>query len=144
MNMSSAELAAKLEDFKTAILIARGREALCKAEMELDNKVLMSTLQEVMVASRRVTPKVNSKSILEIAKKHSWTVREVDRVQGNYFGMVVAVDSFGCFVQIRTNEVIELEFNDLAAGQKKPSMGDSVRMQFKSGKLWVSVRPKGQ
>lgn len=144
MDMSSAELRAKLENFKTAVLIARGREALCKAEMELDNKVLMSTLEEVMLASRRETPTVNTKSILEIARRHRWTVREVDRVKGSYFGVVVAVDSFGCFVQYRTDEVIELEFNDLAAEQKKPSMGDSVRMHFKSGKLRISIRPRGQ
>lgn len=144
MNMSSADLTTKLENFKTAVLIARGREALCKAEMELDHKALMSTLEEVMLASRRAAPPVNTKSILEIARKHRWTVREVDRAKGSYFGVVVAIDPFGCFVQFRTDEVIELEFNDLATGQKKPSMGDSVRMHFKGGKLRLSVRPRGQ
>jgi hypothetical protein len=144
MDLTSTELQAKLENFRTAVLIARGRAELCRAEMELDEEHLMATLREVMDASGRSAPIGTSRSIFEAVRSHHWVVREVDRQKGNYFGVVVAVDSIGCFIQFRSNEVVELEFNTLAAGQRHPSMGDSVRMLFKGGRLRIAVTPRRQ
>lgn len=144
MDLTSTEFQAKLENFRTAVLIARGRAVLCRAEMELDEEQLLATLQEVMDASGGSAQQARSRSIFETAQDHRWVVREVDRQKGNYFGVVVAVDSLGCFLQFRSNEVVELEFNTLSPGQTRPSMGDSVRMHFKGGKPRISISPRRQ
>lgn len=144
MNTSFADHQNNLNALKTAILIARGREEIFQTEMDQDKMEVLAKLEAVMRTHRAPTPQVNPNCILEIARQNHWTIREVDRQKGSYFGVVVALDQFGCFVQFRTNEVIELEFNDLEAGTGKPKMGDSVRMHFKNRKLHISTRPRRQ
>lgn len=82
---------------------------------------------------------VNAKTVNEQAREFGWSIQEPDRMRGQYFGPVVAVDHRASLVKFTRMDVLELPFTELATGQNRPKMGDSVRMDFKNGALTVNV-----
>ena len=82
---------------------------------------------------------VNAQTVGEKAEEFGWTVQEPDRMRGQYFGPVVAVDHRASLVKYTRMDVLELPFTALASGQTRPKMGDVVRMDFKNGELTVNI-----
>lgn len=81
---------------------------------------------------------VNAPTVHEKAAELGLTVKEPDRMRGQYFGTVVAQDHRASLVKFTRSDAIELAFADLAVGQKRPKMGDALRLGFRAGALTVS------
>lgn len=87
---------------------------------------------------------VNAATVDQQAEKFGWSMKIPDRTRGQYFGQVVAVDHRACLIKVNRENVVALPFAELADGQRKPQMGDSVRMSFKGGTLAVSMAERVQ
>lgn len=57
----------------------------------------------------------------------------------NYSGRVVALDHRAVLIKTSRLDAVELPFVNLAAGQKRPTLGDSVHMTFKYGEVVAHV-----
>lgn len=87
---------------------------------------------------------VNAATVDQQAEKFGWSMKIPDRTRGQYFGQVVAVDHRACLIKVNRENVVALPFVELAEGQSRPQMGDSVRMSFKGGELTVSMAERVQ
>lgn len=63
--------------------------------------------------------------------------------RGCYEGPVVARDYQAGLIEFARGKCIVLSFKELAQGQFKPAIRDTVRMEFKKGSLTVFVAPRG-
>ena len=82
---------------------------------------------------------VNARTVEEHAEESGWVIQEPDRDRGKYFGPVVAVDHRASLIKFTRETVMMLPFAELPEGQKRPQLGDSVRMNYKNGALTVAV-----
>lgn len=64
-----------------------------------------------------------------------------DRKRGVYVGPMVGQDHRAGLVKYAREKAVELPFRELAVGQAKPKVGDTVRMAFKENNLVVTVVP---
>ena len=81
----------------------------------------------------------NARTVEEHAQDAGWIIQEPDRERGRYFGPVVSVDHRASLVKYARENVLALAFADLQESQKRPELGDSVRMEFKKGVMSVDV-----
>ena len=82
---------------------------------------------------------VNARTVEEHAQESGWVIQEPDRDRGKYFGSVVAVDHRASLIKFTRENVMMLPFAELPEGQKRPQLGDSVRMDYKNGALTVAI-----
>ena len=66
-------------------------------------------------------------------------LKDPDRDRGQYFGPVVGLDHRAALVKYTRTQAVELPLVAVGEGQRRPEMGDSVRMAFKGGELKVSI-----
>ncbi len=81
----------------------------------------------------------NARTVEEHAQEAGWVIQEPNRVRGHYAGPVVAVDHRASLVKYARENVLALAFSDLPENQKRPQLGDSVRIDYKRGELTVGV-----
>lgn len=86
----------------------------------------------------------NGRTVEEHAQDAGWVIQEPDRVRGRYFGPVVSVDHRASLVKYARENVLVLAFSELQESQKRPQLGDSVRMDFKNGNLSVGVTERNR
>lgn len=90
---------------------------------------------------------VNAPSIEEqveaLRKSSPVEITHPERVRGQYFGIVLAIDHRAAVVKISRTDLIELPFAELAEGQSRPKLGDSVRFGYKTGLLSATVIERG-
>lgn len=82
---------------------------------------------------------VHAKTVAQMATESGWVMKEPDRMRGQYFGPVVALDHRAGLVKYTRVDVIELPFTELAENQTRPKTGDMVRLDFKDGALKMNV-----
>lgn len=82
---------------------------------------------------------VNAPTVRETAEQLGLTVKEPNRLRGQYHGTVIAVDHRAGLVKFARADALELPFSALKPGQAKPEMGDSLRVGFKAGEMTVTA-----
>ena len=85
---------------------------------------------------------VNAPPIEDQAEKLGLVITEPDRIKGEYFGFVLAVDHRAALVKVSRVDLIELKFSEMANEQSRLQMGDSVRFGYKNGLLTATVIAK--
>lgn len=85
---------------------------------------------------------VNAATIGRQAEEMGLTMVEPDRRRGQYFGSMVGVDHRAALIKFCKDGAVELPFKDLAAGQRRPVVGDSVKMKFSNEALVVNVQER--
>lgn len=65
---------------------------------------------------------------------------EPDRKRGQYVGPLVGMDHRAGLIKFARKGAVELPFKALAEGQRKPGLGDTVRLSFRAGKMEVIVK----
>lgn len=81
----------------------------------------------------------NARTVEEQAEETGFVIQEPNRMRGQYYGPVVAVDHRASLVKYARQNVILLSFTELAKEQERPKLGDAVRMDYKNGQLSVEV-----
>ena len=77
---------------------------------------------------------------IELAKSYGWKMMEPDRMRGQYFGLVVALEHHVAIVKIAKTQMLELPFGAMAMTEEQsPKLGDLVRKGFKDGVLTATV-----
>ena len=77
---------------------------------------------------------------IELAKRYGWEMLEPDRMRGQFFGLVVALEHHAAIVKVADPQMLELPFGAMAVTEEQsPRLGDSVRMGFRDGVLTAVV-----
>jgi hypothetical protein len=71
------------------------------------------------------------------------TLKEPNRIRGQYYGVVVAADHRAALVKVSRADVLALPFTALPNVAKNPAVGDSVRVGFKACVMAVNVVERG-
>ncbi len=82
---------------------------------------------------------VNAATVDVQARDHGLQLVNPDVSRGQYVGPVVGLDHRAALIKFSRDKAVALAFKDLAEGQSRPGMGDTVRMKFKAGELTVSM-----
>lgn len=82
---------------------------------------------------------VHALTVERQAENHGLIIKDPDRERGQYFGPVVGLDHRAALLKFTRTQAIELPFTAVGDGQRRPELGESVRMTFKAGELKVSI-----
>lgn len=135
MEYSAKDLHSKVENLTAAVLATIARETLLREIVDIERNDILAELNEVKKLINTSGPGTVGKQ----AQRLGLVVVEPNRINGQYAGMIVALDNRACLVKYTHTQALELPFTALAAGQENPKFGDSIRMGFKDGVLSVSV-----
>lgn len=83
----------------------------------------------------------NALTVRRQAEELGLVMVEPDRRRGVYAGPMVGEDHRAGLVKYAREKAVELPFSDLAVGQNRPDIGNTVRMVFREGVLMVTVMP---
>lgn len=78
---------------------------------------------------------VNAPTVDQQAQEFGLLIADPDLQRGKYAGAVVAMDHCAALVKYSRDRAIVLPFSQLAQDQKRPGLGDLVRVEFNKGEL---------
>ena len=144
METSIQDTRAELESLVNGLFGLTVKEALSRELWNLEYKELVKKIDHL---TERVGTKDiygNGMAALELSKQYGWRLVKPDRVRGQYFGMIVALEFHLAIVRLAQNNMMELPFGSMATTEERsPQIGDSVHMAFRDGVLTATVTPKG-
>lgn len=132
---------AQLANLMNALIVLTAKEALGREIWNLERKEILAKIDGIneMVGTKDTFG--NGMAAAALARQHGWQLTQPNRVRGQYFGLIVALEFHVAIVKISRTELLELPFGSLAVTEEKsPRIGESVRMSFKDGVLTATIK----
>ena len=140
MELSIPDMQTKIENLTKAMISLAAKEVLWRERWDLERKEILDKIEGINEIVGTKDTYGNGMAAIELAKRYGWELVEPDRIRGQYFGLVVALEHHVAIVKITNTQMIELPFGALAATEEQsPKLADSVRMGFKDGVLTATV-----
>ena len=140
MELSIPDMQTKIENLTTMMISLAAKEVLWRERWGLERKEILDKIDGINEIVGTKDTYGNGMAAIELAKRYGWEMMEPDRIRGQYFGLVVALEHHVAMVKITNTQMIELPFGALAVTEEQsPKLGDSVRMGFKDGVLTATV-----
>ena len=140
MELSMQDMRAKVENLTMMMIGLAAKEVLWRETWDLERKEILAEIDGIneIVGTKDIYG--NGMAAIELAKRYGWDLIEPDRMRGQYFGLVVALEHHVAIVKTSDTQMLELPFGALAVTEEQsPKLGDSVRMAFKDGVLTAVV-----
>ena len=143
MELSLQDMQAKVENLTMMMIGLAAKEVLWRECWDLERKEILDEIESINEIVGTKDTYGNGMAAIELAKRYGWELIEPDRMRGQYFGLVVALEHHTAIVKIANTQMLELPFGALAVSEEQsPKLGDSVRMAFKDGVLTAVVTRK--
>lgn len=140
MELSTQDMQAKVANLTMMMIALSAKEILWREIWDLERKEILDEIDAIHEIVGTKDTYGNGMAAIELAKRYGWKLMEPDRMRGQYFGLVVALEHHVAIVKITNTQIIELPFGALAVTEEQsPKLGDSVRMGFKDGVLTAAV-----
>lgn len=140
MELSTQDIRAKVENLTMMMIGLAAKEVLWREIWDLERKEILAEIDGINEIVGTNDTYGNGMAAIELAKRYGWELLKPDRMRGQYFGLVVALEHHVAIVKIASIHMLELPFGALAVTEEKsPKLGDSVRMGFKDAVLTATV-----
>ena len=140
MELSMQDMRAKVENLTMMMIGLAAKEVLWRETWDLERKEILAEIDGINEIVGTKDTYGNGMAAIELAKRYGWELIEPDRMRGQYFGLVVALEHHVAIVKTSDTQMLELPFGALAVTEEQsPKLGDSVRMAFKDGVLTAVV-----
>lgn len=140
MELSIQDMRAKVENLTTMMIGLAAKEVLWRDIWDRERKEILDQIDGINEIVGTKDTYGNGMAAIELAKRYGWEMMEPDRMRGQYFGLVVALEHHVAIVKIANTQMLELPFGAMAVTEEQsPKLGDSVRMGFKDGVLTAAV-----
>ena len=140
MELSMQDIRAKVENLTMLMIGLAAKEVLWRERWDLERKEILDEIESINEIVGTKDTYGNGMAAIELANRYGWEMMEPDRMRGQYFGLVVALEHHAAIVKIANTKMLELPFGALAVTEEQgPKLGDSVRMAFKDGVLTTEV-----
>lgn len=136
MELSKQEIHSKVENLTMMMIGLAAKEVLWREIWSLERKEILDEIDSINEIVGTKDTYGNGMAAIELANRYGWEMMEPDRMRGQYFGLVVALEHHVAIVKTSDTQMLELPFGALAVTEEQsPKLGDSVRMAFKDGVL---------
>ena len=140
MELSIQDMQTKVETLTMMMIGLAAKEILWREIWVLERKEILDEIDSINEIVGTKDTYGNGMAAIELAKRYGWELMVPDRMRGQYFGLVVALEHHAAIVKIANTKMIDLPFGALAVTEEQsPKLGDSVRMRFKDGVLTAAV-----
>lgn len=140
MNTPVLDIKEQLRNLTIMMIGLTAKEALWREAWDLDRKEILAEFDRINEIVGTNDTYGNGMAAVELKKLYGWELQEPDRMRGQYFGQVVALEHHVALVKITPTKLIELPFGAMAVTEEEsPRLGDSIRMEFKNGVLTAAV-----
>ena len=141
MELSMQDMRAKVENLTMMMIGLAAKEVLWREIWDRERKEILAEIDGINEIVGTNDTYGNGMAASELAKRYGWELLKPDRMRGQYFGLVVALEHHVAIVKIGNTQMLELPFGALAVTEEQsPKLGDSVRMGFKDGVLTAAVQ----
>jgi hypothetical protein len=143
MELSMQDMHAKVENLTMKMIGLAAKEVLWREIWDRERKEIMDEIDGINEIVGTKDTFGNGMAAIELAKRYGWEMVEPNRIRGQYFGLVVALEHHVAIVKYASTKMLELPFGAMALTEEQsPKLGDSVRMGFKDGVLTATVISK--
>ena len=97
------------------------KEVLWREIWDLERKEILDEIDAVNEIVGTKDTYGNGIAAIELASRYGWQMMEPDRMRGQYFGLVVALEHHVAIVKITNTQMIELPFGALAVTEEPKS-----------------------
>jgi hypothetical protein len=140
MELSMLDMRAKVENLTMMMIGLAAKEVLWREIWDLERKEILDEIDGINEIVGTKDTYGNGMAAIELARRYGWEMVEPNRLRGQYFGQVVALEHHVAIVKIANIRMLELPFGAMAVTEEQsPKLGDSVRMGFKDGVLTATV-----
>lgn len=140
MELSIQDMQAKVENLTLQVIGLAAKEVLWREIWDLERKEILHEIDGINEIVGTKDTYGNGMAAVELTKQYGWEMMEPDRMRGQYFGLVVALEHHVAIVKTSNTQMLELPFGALAVTEEQsPKLGDSVHMAFKDGVLTAAV-----
>jgi hypothetical protein len=140
MELSMQDMRMKVENLTMMMIGLAAKEAIWREVWDRERKEILDEIDGISEIVGTIDTYGNGMAAIELAKRYGWELMEPDRMRGQYFGLVVALEHHVAIVKIANTLMLELPFGAMAVTEEQsPKLGDSVRMGFKDGVLTATV-----
>lgn len=140
MDTSQPDIQEKLRNLTVMMIALAAKEVLWREIWDLDRQDILDEIDGIREIVGTTDIYGNGLAAIALAGLYDWELIEPDRMRGQYFGLVVALEHHLAIVKIANTKMLELPFGALAVTEEQsPKLGDSVRMGFKDGVLKAIV-----
>lgn len=140
MELSIQDMQTKVETLTMMMIGLAAKEVLWREIWDLERKKILSEIDSINEIVGTKDTYGNGMAAIELGKRYGWKLIEPDRMRGQYFGLIVALEHHVAIVKIANTKILELPFGSLAMTEEQsPKLGDSVRMRFRDGVLTAAV-----
>ena len=140
MELSMQDMQAKVENLTIMMIGLAAKEVLWRERWDLERKEILAEIDGINEIVGTKDTYGNGMAAIELAKRYGWELMDPDRMRGQYFGLVVALEHHVAIVKIAATQMLEMPFGALAVTEEQsPKLGDSVRMGFKDGVLTATL-----
>ena len=141
MKPSIQDMQTKVEDLMQMMVGLAAKEALWRETWDAGRREILSKIEGINEIVGTKDTYGNGMAAIELAKQYGWEMLEPDRMRGQFFGLVVALEHHAAIVKVADPQMLELPFGALAVTEEQsPRLGDSVWMGFKDGVLTAKVK----
>lgn len=144
METTIQNVQAQVETLMSALIGLTAKEALVRELWNRERKEILEKIDRINEIVGTKDTFGNGMAAAELAKQCGWKLAQPNRVRGQYFGLVVALEFHAAIVKISSTDLLELPFGSLAVTEERsPRIGDSVRMSFRDGVLTATIARRG-
>lgn len=140
MKLSIQDMQTKVEDLMQMMVGLAAKEVFWRETWDAQRREILSKIEDINEIVGTKDTYGNGMAAIELAKQYGWEMLEPDRMRGQFFGLVVALEHHAAIVKVADTKMLELPFGALAVTEvQSPRLGDSVWMGFKDGVLTAKV-----
>lgn len=130
----------QIEQLTNALIGLTAKEALWRELWNRERKEILGKIDGINEIVGTKDTYGNGMAAVELARQYGWELMQPDRMRGQYFGLVVALEFHAAIVKISKTDLLELPFGSFAVTEERsPNLGDQVRMGFRDGVLSATV-----
>lgn len=140
METSMQDIQTQIGQLINELFVLTAKEALEREIWNLERKEILTKIQGIteIVGTKDIFG--NGMAAAALTKQYGWQLVQPNRVRGQYFGLVVALEFHSAIVKVSKTDILELPFGSLAVTEEcSPRIGESVYMAFLNGVLTATV-----
>lgn len=140
MQTANQDIHARVAHLTNALIGLTAKEALARELWNRERKEILRAIESINEVVGTKETYGNGMAAVELSKLYGWKLRQPDRIRGQYFGLVIALEFHVAIVKVSASDLLELPFGSMAETEThSPRIGDTIHMAFRDGVLTAKV-----